>query len=163
MNFSSDMTEKEYQRDANYLDTDDIAEDVLAEHEKINSSDVIVFIYPVFWTEAPAKLVGWFDRVWSYGFAYGNRKMKMLDKGLVMCSAGNPVERLEQFGLLDSMKKVMLKGANTTLAQRIVDCNDTVMTLDDAAEFLGKSREAVKKCVSVIRFRLIKNGNHGFC
>ena len=28
MNFSSDMTEKEYQRDANYLDTDDIAEDV---------------------------------------------------------------------------------------------------------------------------------------
>ena len=98
MNFSSDMTEKEYQRDANYLDTDDIAEDVLAEHEKINSSDVIVFIYPVFWTEAPAKLVGWFDRVWSYGFAYGNRKMKMLDKGLVMCSAGNSVERLEQFG-----------------------------------------------------------------
>ena len=107
MNFSSDMTEKEYQRDANYLDTDDIAEDVLAEHEKINSSDAIVFIYPVFWTEAPAKLVGWFDRVWSYGFSYGNRKMKMLDKGLVMCSAGNPVERLEQFGLLDSMKKVM--------------------------------------------------------
>ena len=109
MDFKSDMTEQEYRRDANYRDTPDVAVDVLAEHEKINSADAIVFIYPVFWTEAPAKLVGWFDRVWSYGFAYGeNKKMKMLDKGLILCSAGNPLERLEQFGLLDIMKKVML-------------------------------------------------------
>ena len=109
MDFKSDMTEHEYLRDANYRDTPDIAEDVLAEHEKINSSDAIVFIYPVFWTEAPAKLVGWFDRVWSYGFAYGeNKKMKMLEKAMILCSAGNPLERLEEFGLLDSMKKVML-------------------------------------------------------
>ena len=108
MDFKSDMTEQEYLRDANYRNTLDVAADVLAEHEKINSADAIVFIYPVFWTEAPAKIVGWFDRVWSYGFAYvENRKMKMLDKGLVLCSAGNPLERLEQFGLLDSMKKVM--------------------------------------------------------
>ena len=82
-------------------------EDVLAEHEKINSSDAIAFIYPVFWTEAPAKLVGWFDRVWTYGFAYGDKKMKMMDKAMILCSAGNPIERLEQFGLLASMKKVM--------------------------------------------------------
>ena len=103
------MTEQEYLRDANYRDTLVFAADVLSEHEKINSSDAIAFIYPVFWTEAPAKLVGWFDRVWSFGFAYGeNRKMKMLDKGLILCSAGNPLNRLEEFGLLDSMKKVML-------------------------------------------------------
>ena len=37
------------------------------------------------------------------------------------------------------------KNNNTTLAQKIVDCNETVMTLDEAAIFLGKSREAVKK------------------
>ena len=109
MDFKSDMTEQEYLRDANYRTAPAVAADVLAEHEKINSADAIVFIYPVFWTEAPAKLVGWFDRVWSYGFAYGeNRKMKMLEKGLILCSAGNPLDRLEKFGLLDSMKKVML-------------------------------------------------------
>ena len=109
MNFKTDMTEQEYLRDAYYKNTPDVAEDVQSEHGKINSADAIVFIYPVFWTEAPAKLVGWFDRVWSYGFAYGgNRKMKMLDKCLILCSAGNPIERLEQFGLLYSMKKVML-------------------------------------------------------
>ena len=107
MDFKSDITEAEYLRDAYYKNTPEVASDVLAEHKKINSSDVIVFIYPVFWTEAPAKLVGWFDRVWSYGFAYGDKKMKLLDKGLIMCSAGNPMERLEKFGLLNSMKKVM--------------------------------------------------------
>ena len=108
MNFRTDMSEAEYLRDAFYRNTPDLAEDVLAEQRKINASDAIVFIYPVFWSEAPAKLVGWFDRVWSYGFAYGKKTMKTLDKGLILCSAGNSSEHLEQTGILDSMKKVML-------------------------------------------------------
>jgi NAD(P)H dehydrogenase (quinone) len=108
MDFNPTMTEQEYLRDAYYRNTPDVAGDVLVEQEKINSADAIAFIYPVFWTEAPAKLVGWFDRVWSYGFAYGEKTMKVLDKAIILCSAGNPIERLEQFGLLDSMKKVML-------------------------------------------------------
>ena len=108
MEFKTDITEKEYLRDAYYRNAPDPADDVLAEQAKINESDAIVFIYPVFWSEAPAKLVGWFDRVWSYGFAYGEKTMKTLEKGLILCSAGNPKERLEEFGILDSMKKVML-------------------------------------------------------
>ncbi len=107
MDFDAIISEKEYLRDANYRNTPDIAADILNEHEKINTSDAIAFIYPVFWTEAPARLVGWFDRVWTYGFAYGDKKMKMLDKAMILCSAGNPLERLEQLGLLASMKKVM--------------------------------------------------------
>ena len=108
MGFQTDMTEEEYIRDANYRNTPNVAKDVLAEQEKINSSDAIAFIYPVFWTEAPAKLVGWFDRVWTYGFAYGEKTMKELDKAVILCSAGNPIEHLEEYGLLDSMKRVML-------------------------------------------------------
>ena len=108
MDFDPTMTEQVYLRDAYYRNTPDIADDVLAEQEKINSADAVAFIYPVFWTEAPAKLVGWFDRVWSFGFAYGEKTMKELDKAIILCSAGNTIERLEQFGLLDSMKKVML-------------------------------------------------------
>ena len=108
MNFKTDMSEAEYLRDSNYNDTPRLQDDVLAEQKKIQESDAIVFIYPVFWTEAPAKLVGWFDRVWSYGFAYGNKTMTVLDKALVLCTAGNETEKLERFGLLDAMKKVML-------------------------------------------------------
>ena len=108
MDFQTDMTEAEYLRDAYYNETPKLADDVLGEQEKINSSDGIVFIYPVFWTEAPAKLVGWFDRVWTFGFAYGNKTMKLLDKALILATTGNTYEHLENFGLLYSMKKVML-------------------------------------------------------
>jgi len=110
MNFSSDMSESEYLREAYYRRELPLPDDVKAEQEKINASDAIVFIYPVFWTDAPSKLVGWFDRVWTFGFAYGeNRSMKTLEKGLVLCVAGNTLEYFEKTGLGEAMKKVMLE------------------------------------------------------
>jgi NAD(P)H dehydrogenase (quinone) len=109
MNFTTDMSEGEYKREAFYHRDMPLPEDVKAEQEKINASDAIVFIYPVFWTDAPAKLVGWFDRVWTFGFAYGeNRAMKQLEKGLVLCVAGNTLEYFITTGLGDAMEKVML-------------------------------------------------------
>jgi NAD(P)H dehydrogenase (quinone) len=109
MHFNTDMSEAEYLREANYRREAPPPADVLLEQEKINASDAIVFIYPVFWTDAPAKLVGWFDRVWTYGFAYGeNRTMKRLEKGLALCSAGNTMDYFHRTGLLDAMKKTML-------------------------------------------------------
>ena len=98
MDFRTDMSEAEYLREANYNEEAALSDDVIVEHKKINSSDIIVFIYPVFWTEAPAKLVGWFDRVWTYGFAYGNRSMKQLNKGLVICVTGHSVQNLKEYG-----------------------------------------------------------------
>ena len=110
MNFISDMGEGEYLREAFYRRELPLPDDVKAEQEKINASDAIVFIYPVFWTEAPSRLVGWFDRVWTFGFAYGeNRSMKTLEKGLVLCVAGNTLEYFEKTGLGQAMKKVMLE------------------------------------------------------
>lgn len=108
MGFNAEMSEPEYFREANYREELPLSGDVIIEQEKINSSDAIVFIYPVFWTEAPAKLVGWFDRVWTYGFAYGNRSMKKLDKGLVICVTGHSLNNLKEYKHYDSMKTVML-------------------------------------------------------
>jgi NAD(P)H dehydrogenase (quinone) len=109
MNFKTDISEAEYRREAFYNLDAPVSDDVLAEQNKINTSDAIAFIYPVFWSDAPAKLKGWFDRVWTYGFAYGsNRTMKQLEKALVMVSAGNNREYFEHTGLLDAMKKVTL-------------------------------------------------------
>ena len=110
MNFTTDMSEAEYLREAYYRRDLPVPGDVLAEQEKINASDAIVFIYPVFWSEAPAKLVGWFDRVWTFGFAYGeNRTMKQLEKALVLVSAGNTIEYFDSTGIGEAMKKVTLQ------------------------------------------------------
>ncbi len=45
--------------------------DVIAQWEKINRAEGLVFISPVFWCHFPAILKGWFERVFSYGDAYG--------------------------------------------------------------------------------------------
>ncbi len=108
MEFKTDMSEQEYYREANYRRDIPLTGDVREEQGKINRADAIVFIYPVFWTEAPAKLVGWFDRVWTYGFAYGERTMKKLSKAIVICITGHSAEKLQEYGHLKSMQTVML-------------------------------------------------------
>jgi len=108
MGFNTDMTEGEYLRKANYDLSKPIPDDINIEQAKINTCDALVFIYPVFWTEAPAKLVGWFDRVWTYGFAYGNKTMKNIPRSLILCVTGRPIDHLDKFGHVDSMKRTML-------------------------------------------------------
>lgn len=137
MNFQTDMSEVEYLRESNYNDKLPLSEDVITEQEKINRCDVIIFIYPVFWTEAPAKLVGWFDRVWTYGFAYGERKMKKLKKVIVLCVAGHTLEHLKEYGHYDAMKTVML-------GDRIFDRAESkeMIILDGTTKFNPELRQA---------------------
>jgi len=138
MNFRTDMSEKEYLREANYKEEINLPDDVIEEQKKINSSDIIVFIYPVFWTEAPAKLVGWFDRVWTYGFAYGNnRSMKQLKKGLVICITGHSLQYLKENGYYDAMKSIML---GDRLYDRVKEKDFIV--LDSTTKFDMNAREA---------------------
>ncbi len=44
--------------------------DVTAHQRKVAEADGLVFIAPVYWLGFPAILKGWFERVFTYGFAY---------------------------------------------------------------------------------------------
>ena len=103
MNFNAEFKEKDYLREAYYREDLSLDSDVIEEQKKIQSCDGIVFIYPVFWTEAPAKLVGWFDRVRTCGFAYGsNPKMKLLEKALFIVVTGRSLDDLRSIGQEDA-------------------------------------------------------------
>lgn len=109
LNFKETFSEAEYLREAFYDDKLDIPEDVKRHQQLINESDALVFIYPVFWTEAPGKLVGWFQRVWTYGFAYGNNaKMKQLDKVMMLVTMGGDLTDKLRQEQVKAMKIVML-------------------------------------------------------
>ncbi|MEN2487252.1 NAD(P)H-dependent oxidoreductase [Flavobacterium sp. B11] len=112
-NFVSDMSEAEYEREGFAKTQLPISQDVLAEQEKIEKADCIIFLYPVWWSDCPAKLKGWFDRVYSVGYAYGqnesSRKMKTIPYGLVICTAGHPNEFLLEIEMAQSMEKIMLE------------------------------------------------------
>lgn len=109
MKFDPVFSESEYEREAFYRTDMPVSPDVLEEQRKINSADIIAFIYPVFWTECPALLTGWFQRVWTYGFAYGSDpSMKQLEKALFLVTMGGSMKdpvRLEQ---IEAMKTVMI-------------------------------------------------------
>lgn len=112
MDFQSDMTEQEYEREGFARMELPIAKDILSEHQKIEKADCIIFIYPVWWSDCPAKLKGWFDRVYSVGYAYGHnnsmQKMKSIKYGVVVCTAGHPNDFLTEIGIAQSMQNVML-------------------------------------------------------
>ncbi|UWY27936.1 NAD(P)H-dependent oxidoreductase [Flavobacterium sp. TR2] len=111
--FVSDMSETEYEREGFAKTQLHLPADVLAEQEKIEKADCIIFLYPVWWSDCPAKLKGWFDRVYSVGYAYGqnetSRKMKTIPYGLVICTAGHPNEFLQEIEIAQSMEKIMLE------------------------------------------------------
>ncbi|WDF62181.1 NAD(P)H-dependent oxidoreductase [Flavobacterium sp. KACC 22763] len=112
-NFISDMSEAEYEREGFAKTQLPIPSDVLAEQEKIEKADAIIFLYPVWWSDCPAKLKGWFDRVYSVGYAYGqnetSRKMKTIPYGLAICTAGHPNDFLHEIEIAQSMEKIMLE------------------------------------------------------
>ncbi len=64
------------------------------------------------WSDCPAKLKGWFDRVYFLGYAYGHKdniqKMKTLKFGLVICTAGHPNKFLAEIGIAQSMQTIFL-------------------------------------------------------
>ena len=112
MNFCSDMSEKEYEREGFAKTNIPPTSDVIEEQRKIEWADCIIFLYPVWWSDCPAKLKGWFDRVYSVGYAYGGKsdlpEMKTINFGLVVCTAGHPNDFLNEIGIAQSMQTVML-------------------------------------------------------
>lgn len=51
-------------------DNTEYPDDVKVEQEYIKNSDLLVYIYPVWWNGFPSILKGYVERVFSYGFAY---------------------------------------------------------------------------------------------
>lgn len=107
--FNPVFSEEEYLREAFYDRAKAAPAEILAEQARIEKADGITFIYPVFWTEAPAVLTGWFQRVWTYGYAYGApREMKRLKKALFLVTMGGSLRDEVRREQAEAMKTVML-------------------------------------------------------
>lgn len=113
-NWTSSLTEEHYNRET-AMDKDlPVPLDVQSEQNALETSDALVFIYPLWWSDCPAILKGWFDRVWTHGYAYyynsDNQKQSRISvkKSLVLCSAGHSEEHLQETGLAESIRRIMV-------------------------------------------------------
>ncbi len=68
---------------------------IVQEQNKLSSSDLLIFQFPLWWWSFPAILKGWIDRVLTSGFAYGKDstlKPKRVMFSITTGGAGNAVE-----------------------------------------------------------------------
>jgi NAD(P)H dehydrogenase (quinone) len=80
--------------DFNQFKGEPLPEDIQAIHKVLEKADVLTFFYPVWWTDMPAIMKGFIDRVLAKGFAYefdenGKTGTMPLDKILLVCTLGN--------------------------------------------------------------------------
>lgn len=76
MSFDAYFRDIEYKRMRNR--ERDIEEDVKVMQEKVTNADTLIFIYPTWWYNMPARLKGFMDRVFTAGFAYKFTKLNKI-------------------------------------------------------------------------------------
>ncbi len=84
-------------------------DDVRREQARVNRSDALMFVFPVWWWSFPAMLKGWFDRVWSEGWAYTftperSRGLLTYRPVLMLCVAGSRYVTYEKYGYDKAMR-----------------------------------------------------------
>lgn len=109
--FQSDITRREYQRESNKASLD-LSRDVLKQQRLINDANVLTFIFPLFWMDAPSKLVGYFSRVFTLGFRYTNddteSSMNRLSQVNFLIVTGSSYEDLLKDGKIDALRTVFV-------------------------------------------------------
>src|SRR3989339_1502950 len=55
-------------------DAQTLSADIVAELEKLEAADLVIFSFPLYWFSVPAIMKGWFDRVLVSGRVYGGRR-----------------------------------------------------------------------------------------
>ncbi|MEU4423365.1 NAD(P)H-dependent oxidoreductase [Actinoplanes sp. NPDC024001] len=114
MGFRPELTRSEYHR----RDGDPVPADVAAEQARLDAADVWAFVYPVWWADCPALLKGWFDRVWTVGWAYRPMRLRPARAALVLCTAGYSVAELEASGCHQAMRTAMITDRIGARAER---------------------------------------------
>jgi len=85
----------------------DITPKVEKYQKLIKKANCLVFVYPVWWFRAPAILEGWFDRVFTVGFAFDFKKvignwgrpigLLACDRAIIVNTYGSPAFATKYF------------------------------------------------------------------
>jgi NAD(P)H dehydrogenase (quinone) len=133
--------------------------DVQAEQARVEWSQALAFVFPVWWWTMPAMLKGWIDRVFSYGWAWQDpsypNSLLGQRKALVLCTAGGDDRQFQKYGYREAMRVQLdvgtwgycgLKDATTRIfygVDRTLPGTDYARYIEDArAMGRGLGREA---------------------
>lgn len=116
-----------------------VPDDVKQEQDYIRSSDVLIFIYPIWWSDMPAILKGYVDRVFSYGFAWSMEQnvfngLLQGKKAVIVNTLASGRDDLVNMGLLECMSKTIDAGIFDFCGIQVIEHKYLCGVLDATAE-----------------------------
>lgn len=89
--------------------------DVTKEQERIERSDAICLVFPLFWWGMPSMTKGWVDRVWRWGWAYDQlddpeRSLLRPRPGVLLVPAGARSDEIERDGYRAALETAWIDG-----------------------------------------------------
>jgi len=89
----------------------ELDKDIVKYQEMISWADKLTFIYPIWWGQMPAQLKGFFDRVFTNGFAFsfdknGHNKLLKDKTAQIFVNIGSPLEVYQQNGMIKALDSV---------------------------------------------------------
>ncbi len=96
-------------RDFQYYMDSRVPAEIQVEQDHIKWSDVITFVYPIWWTGMPAMVKGYIDRVFTEGFAYdfdadGIAGLLKEKKAFIFNTTGAAKADAEKMGMAELIK-----------------------------------------------------------
>lgn len=133
-------------------------EDVRREQDHIRGADVLVFIFPIWWAGMPAMLKGYFDRVFTYGFAYtmeGNTFHGLLEnkKAVLINTMGASRDEYLNEGMFKSMHKAVDEGILGFCGIEVTEHKHLCSVLDASGPQRGHMLEEVKEMIGRVNAR----------
>ena len=130
--------------------------DIVAEIEKIQQANMILFIFPIWWFGVPAILKGWFDRVLAMGVTWDGGRI--YEKGLlrgkqamVIASGGGPPDYYKKEGKHQASVNEILHPVNHgTLAFCGLNVHEPFVALN----VLGSTNEQLDQRLVELKDRL---------
>lgn len=129
---------------------------LLQEQARVDRADAVVVVSPIWWLSLPAMLKGWFDRVWSNGWAYEwehDPEGSLLSERpfvLLLTAAGSAAtwERYGYAAALDATLRIGLLGWCGAGTSTVAILHDTGFAPDDMRRHADCVRAAGERIFS---------------
>ena len=135
-----------------------VLEDVQEEQMHIQSSDMLIFIFPIWWAAMPAILKGYIDRVFSFDFAYNVDEKGDINgllkgkKAVIINTAGAHHHEYAKEGMFDTMNKILDKGVFALCGIEVIEhkylCAVHESSETERIRMLEEIRSMIRKVVA---------------
>ncbi|MDQ0593644.1 putative NADPH-quinone reductase [Chryseobacterium ginsenosidimutans] len=101
---------KQQDEEVSALQQNTFSSDIVAEQEKVEWCDIMIWQFPLYWFSVPAILKGWIDKVFSMGKFYDNGRIfdngfSVGKKAMLSVTAGGPEKNYskEKYGDINAI------------------------------------------------------------